>query len=132
MNIQDRTAIPGDEQGVHDHAERRSVHNLGIRQVAGCQATRISVDAPRSDIEGVIVGRNLMEPCIVELRAPAAQAFPGAALNALIVGEQEQGLKESGRFPALAVSQMDFHSLHALAVALILPEHTGKIPDQRF
>ena len=129
MNIQDRTAIPGDEQGVHDHAECRSVYNFGIRQVTGCQAACVSVDAPRSDIEGVIVGRNLMEPCIVELCAPPAQAVSGAAVNVLIGSEQEHDRKESGRVPALAVSQMDFHSLHALTVALILPEHTGKIPD---
>ena len=30
------------------------------------------------------------------------------------------------------MAQVDFHTLHALPVALILPEHTGEIPDQRF
>ena len=132
MNIQDRTAIPGDEQGVHNHAERRSVYNLGICQVTGCQSSRVGVDAPRSDIEGVIVGRNLMEPCIVELCAPPAQAVSGAAVNVLIGSEQEHDRKEGRRVPALAVAQVDFHALHALPVALILPEHTGEIPDQRF
>ena len=53
-------------------------------------------------------------------------------LNVLIGSEQEHDRKEGRRVPALAVAQVDFHALHALPVTLILPEHTGEIPDQRF
>lgn len=114
MNIQDRTAIPGDEQGVHDHAECRSVYNFGIRQVTGCQAACVSVDAPRSDIEGVIVGRNLMEPCIVELCAPPAQAVSGAAVNVLIGSEQEHDRKVNVRqFIAAVRKYTDMQQLDA-------------------
>ena len=115
-DFQYRAAIPGDEQGVDDQAERQRVHHLRNGEVIQRHAGAVRVNVLRRRQQGIVVGRDVLCGGVVELNAISAKAICGAGADVLIGGEQIHGRVVGRGVPASAVALPDLHTLHALVV----------------